>query len=319
MVGHLLNPELGVEEIRVFSRDEAKQDELRNKVQSEKVQFFLGDVRDRASVDGVIKGSHYIFHAAALKQVPSCEFFPMQAVATNVSGSMNVVESAIAHSVKSVVCLSTDKAVYPINAMGMTKALMEKTAQSYARARSNTGTRIAITRYGNVLMSRGSVVPLFLNQIQKGETLTVTHPQMTRFLMSLNESVDLVLHAFAHSETGDLFVKKALACDVETLVLALHKVLDVPFKGFKVIGIRHGEKMYESLLGAEEMLRAEDNGDYYKVPLDSRSLDYKLYFDEGNPHTGGIHGAFTSSTAHQLTVDEVSNLLISLPEFEMYK
>jgi UDP-N-acetylglucosamine 4,6-dehydratase len=315
MVEHLLKPELGVQEVRVFSRDEAKQDELRNRLQNEKVQFFLGDVRDPLSLNGALKGSTYVFHAAALKQVPSCEFFPMQAVATNITGSMNVLESAISNKVESVVCLSTDKAVYPINAMGMSKALMEKTAQSYARNPQNENTRIAITRYGNVLMSRGSVVPLFRSQILKGDVVTVTHPKMTRFLMSLSESVDLVLHAFSNSQTGDLFVKKAKACDVETLVRAIHKVLNVEFKDMNIIGIRHGEKMYESLLAAEDLIRAEDEGEYFRVPLDSRSLDYKLYFDKGRPDTIRDIQAFTSSSAAQLSVDEVVLLLLSLPEF----
>lgn len=319
MVRHLLEPSLGVAEIRVFSRDEAKQDELRNQLQSEKVQFFLGDVRDRLSLDGAIKGSTFVFHAAALKQVPSCEFFPMQAVATNITGSMNVLESAILHKVKSVVCLSTDKAVYPINAMGMSKALMEKTAQSYARNWQNEGTRISITRYGNVLMSRGSVVPLFVSQILRGEAVTVTHPKMTRFLMSLSESVELVLHAFNNSQSGDLYVKKAKACDVETLVRAIYQVLGVDYKEMNIIGIRHGEKMYESLLAAEELIHAEDAGDFFKVPLDSRSLDYKLYFDKGQTEVKAKIEAFTSTSATQLSVDEVADLLRSLPEFEKYR
>lgn len=319
MARHLLDPTLEVAEIRVFSRDEAKQDELRNQLQSEKVQFYLGDVRDPLSLDGAIKGATYVFHAAALKQVPSCEFFPMQAVATNVTGSMNVLESAISNRVQSVVCLSTDKAVYPINAMGMTKALMEKTAQSYARNPQNEHTRIAITRYGNVLMSRGSVVPLFVKQILRGEQATVTHPNMTRFLMSLAESVELVLHAFSNSITGDLFVKKARACDVETLVKAIHQILGVDYKGMNIIGIRHGEKMYESLLAVEELLHAEDAGEYFKVPLDSRSLDYKLYFNQGILEDKVATSAFTSSSAQQLTVDQVVKILIDLPEFKEFK
>ena len=317
MVKHLLSE--GVAEIRVFSRDETKQDLMRNEFRDERIRFIIGDVREQASVDLAIKGADYVFHAAALKQVPSCEFFPMQAAATNVTGSANVLESALKNEVKGIVCLSSDKAVYPINAMGMTKALMEKVAQSYARNYSETNTRIAITRYGNVMMSRGSVIPLFLNQIRQGKPLTITEPSMTRFMMSLEDSVNLVKYAFTNANSGDLFVKKAPACSVETLATAIARLLNLEGKvKFQHIGTRHGEKLYESLLGTEERTRAIDRGDYYQVPLDTRSLDYQIFFDKGRDELSSTD-AYTSHNTQQLSVNEVVQLVKELPEFHHYQ
>jgi UDP-N-acetylglucosamine 4,6-dehydratase/5-epimerase len=317
MVRHLLTK--NVKEVRVFSRDENKQDVMRNTIKDERVRFILGDVRDYSSVDVAIKGSDYVFHAAALKQVPSCEFFPMQATATNVSGSGNVVESALKNSVKAIVCLSSDKAVYPINAMGMSKALMEKVAQSYARNFPESQTRIAITRYGNVMMSRGSVIPLFLEQIAQGKPLTITDSSMTRFMMSLDESVSLVEYAFTNATSGDLFVRKAPACTVETLARAVTRLMGVEGKvEIQNIGTRHGEKLYESLLGTEERERAIDHGDYFRVPLDTRSLDYQIYFDKGQGESK-TKDSYTSHNTAQLSLDEVVSLIANLPEFEPYK
>ena len=317
MVKHLLGE--GVAEIRVFSRDETKQDLMRNEFRDERIRFIIGDVREQSSVDLAIKGADYVFHAAALKQVPSCEFFPMQAAATNVTGSANVLESALKNEVKGIVCLSSDKAVYPINAMGMTKALMEKVAQSYARNYSETNTRIAITRYGNVMMSRGSVIPLFLNQIRQGKPLTITDPLMTRFMMSLEDSVNLVKYAFTNANSGDLFVRKAPACTVETLATAIARLLNLEGKvKFQNIGTRHGEKLYETLLGTEERTRAIDRGDYYQVPLDTRSLDYQVFFDKGRDELPSTD-AYTSHNTQQLSVNEVVELVKGLPEFHSYQ
>jgi UDP-glucose 4-epimerase len=315
MVRHLLSE--GVSQVRVFSRDETKQDQMRNSLKDERVKFIIGDVRDQSSIEPAVDGSDYVFHAAALKQVPSCEFFPMQAVATNISGSSNVINSAIKYDVKGIVCLSSDKAVYPINAMGMTKSLMEKVAQSYARNFPESKTKISITRYGNVMMSRGSVIPLFLDQIRRGEPMTITNPEMTRFMMSLEDSVSLVKYSFLNASTGDLFVRKAPACSVETLALAVNEIMG--FKGnIETIGTRHGEKLYESLLGSEEGSRAIDHGDYFQVPLDARSLDYQIYFDKGQNDIAS-NGAYTSHNTTQLTVDQVVKLIIELPEFARYK
>lgn len=307
-----------VAEVRIFSRDENKQDQMRNTFKDERIRFHIGDVRDIASVNSAIKGSDYVFHAAALKQVPSCEFFPMQASATNVSGSANVVQSALENGVKSIVCLSSDKAVYPINAMGMTKALMEKVAQSYARNYPDSNTTIAITRYGNVMMSRGSVIPLFLDQIRSGAPVTITNPNMTRFLMSLDDSVGLVKHAFTQATSGDLFVKKAPACTVETLVHALTKIMNVEGKiEIQNIGTRHGEKLYESLLGTEESVKAIDQDEFFRVPLDSRSLDYQIYFEKGQ-QAADSGDSYNSHSTTQLNVDEVVELIRNLPEFQAY-
>ena len=301
MARNLLND--GVSEVRIFSRDENKQDLMRNEFKDERLRFFIGDVRDSLSVENAIRGSDYVFHAAALKQVPSCEFFPMQAAATNISGSSNVIEASFKTGVKTIVCLSTDKAVYPINAMGMTKALMEKVAQSYARSYTQSGTKIAITRYGNVMMSRGSVIPLFINQIRAGLTVTVTDPTMTRFLMSLQDSVDLVKYAFTNSNSGDLFVKKAPGCTVETLIEAIAKIEGKKGKiEIQRIGVRHGEKHAEALLASEERSRSEDLGTYFKVPLDTRSLDYQIYFEKGQSVAEYVE-PYTSSNTAQLILD----------------
>jgi UDP-N-acetylglucosamine 4,6-dehydratase/5-epimerase len=314
MARNLLND--GVSEVRIFSRDENKQDMMRNEFKDERLRFFIGDVRDPLSVENVIRGSDYVFHAAALKQVPSCEFFPMQAAATNVSGSSNVMEASFRTGVKTIVCLSTDKAVYPINAMGMTKALMEKVAQSYARSYTQSGTKIAITRYGNVMMSRGSVIPLFINQIRAGLTVTVTDPSMTRFLMSLQDSVDLVKYAFVNADSGDLFVKKAPGCSVETLIEAIAKIEGKKGKiDIRRIGVRHGEKHAEALLASEERSRSEDLGSYFKVPLDTRSLDYQIYFEKGQS-VADYMGPYTSSNTSQLDVDQVAQLISDLPEYK---
>jgi UDP-glucose 4-epimerase len=317
MVQQLLTEE--VSEVRIFSRDEAKQDQMRNNLKDERVKFIIGDVRDQASTDPAIDGSDYVFHAAALKQVPSCEFFPMQAAATNISGSSNVLSSAVKYGIKGVVCLSSDKAVYPINAMGMTKALMEKIAISYARNFPESKTKISITRYGNVMMSRGSVIPLFLDQIRKGEPISVTNPKMTRFMMSLTDSVSLVTYAFKNASNGDLFVRKAPACSVETLVAAVSKIMGVDGK-LKInhIGTRHGEKLYESLLGSEEGSRAIDHGEYFQVPLDTRTLDYQIYFNKGQ-RDNIAETAYTSHSTDRLDVEQVVELICKLPEFIDYK
>lgn len=301
-------------QVNVLSRDEAKQDQMRQAFRDSRVRFFLGDIRDRASVDNAMNGVDYVFHAAALKQVPSCEFFPDQAVKTNVIGSQQVIESAGAHNVRSVVCLSTDKAVYPINAMGMTKALMEKTAQAFARNNPDSPTTVSVTRYGNVMYSRGSVIPLLVSQIQQNKPLTLTEPTMTRFLMSLEDSVDLVKHAFLHAEPGDLFVRKAPACTVETLARAVSEIMNVEPRLSK-IGIRHGEKMHETLLSSEEMSKATDQGSYFRVPLDARSLDYSKYVEDGDPTLTAI-GDYNSNNTHQLSVDEAKDLIRSLPEMQ---
>jgi UDP-glucose 4-epimerase len=302
-------------EIRIFSRDEAKQDAMRHNFADDRVKFFIGDVRDEKSVENVVRGSDLIFHAAALKQVPSCEFFPLEAVATNIQGSSNVLRSAIASGVQSVVCLSTDKAVYPINAMGMSKALMEKTATSFARSNQNSKTRIAITRYGNVMYSRGSVIPLFINQIKQNKPITITDPQMTRFLMSLDDSVELVKHAFENADTGDLFVRKAPAATVEVLAEALLELFNAENLSIQNIGIRHGEKLFESLLGTEERAQAIESGDYFKVPLDTRTLDYGIYFDEGEKRNPVLE-SYHSHNAVRLDKEGVKKLLLTLPDVQ---
>lgn len=312
MVRRLLTGD--VASVRVFSRDEAKQDDMRRALGDPRAQFYVGDVRDRDSVEDAIKGADYVFHAAALKQVPSCEFFPTQAVRTNVQGSANVIEAAANVGVRSVVCLSTDKAVYPVNAMGMTKALMEKTAQAFARNHANSSTVVSVVRYGNVMYSRGSVIPLFVEELNSGQPITVTDPSMTRFLMTLAESVQLVEYAFHHAEPGDLFVRKAPASTVADLATAVAVLLGAE-PDLKTIGIRHGEKIYETLLSREEMMHAEDRGEYYRVPLDARSLDYGLYFDEGHVRDGQPVD-YTSHNTFRLDVDGVVALLRTLPEFQ---
>ena len=308
-------------EIRIFSRDEKKQDDMRHELQNPRVKFYIGDVRDRQSVDGVMPGVDYIFSAAALKQVPSCEFFPMQAVYTNVVGTDNVLNSAIAHGVKNVVVLSTDKAAYPINAMGMSKALMEKVAVAKGRSLGKgAATTICCTRYGNVMASRGSVIPLFIDQIKAGKPLTVTDPNMTRFMMTLEDAVDLVLFAWEHGENGDLFVQKAPAATIETLAKAVlelakegTKLRDAAAKTeIKVIGTRHGEKLYETLVGREDMAKAIDMGNYYRVPADSRDLNYDKYFVEGQQIAPTLD-TYHSHNTTRLDVEGMKKLLLKLP------
>ena len=296
-------------EIRIFSRDEMKQDVMRHELQNSKVKFYIGDVRDRQSVDTVMSGVDYIFHAAALKQVPSCEFFPIQAVNTNILGTNNILESAISHGVQRVVVLSTDKACYPVNAMGMSKALMEKTAISMGRSLGRDArTTICCTRYGNVMCSRGSVIPLFIEQIKAGKPLTVTDPNMTRFMMTLDESVDLVMYAFTKGENGDLFVQKAPACTINTLAKALIKLYKstVPIN---VIGTRHGEKVYETLVTREEMCRADDLGPYYCIHADIRDMNYDKYLEKGD-HNITVSEEFHSHNTKRLDVDEMIELLL---------
>lgn len=269
----------GLREIRILSRDEKKQDDMRKKYNSPKLKFYIGDVRDPQSVMNAVRGGDYIYHAAALKQVPSCEFHPLEAVKTNVMGTENVLEAAIQCGVKRVVCLSTDKAVYPINAMGISKAMMEKVA--VAKSRSSSNTVINVTRYGNVMASRGSVIPLFVDQIRSGQPITITDPSMTRFMMTLDDAVDLVLYAFEHGQPGEIFVQKAPAATIEVLTQALTGLLNKPEHEMRVIGTRHGEKLYEALLSREEMAAAEDLGGYYRVPPDLRDLNYSKFVEEG--------------------------------------
>lgn len=313
MARHLLSK--GVGEVRIFSRDEAKQDSMRHQLKDKRVRFFLGDTRDIDSVERVVRGSNLIFHAAALKQVPSAEFFPLEAVKTNINGSANVLRAAIDHDVESIVCLSTDKAVYPINAMGMSKALMEKTAQAFARDFQDARTKIAITRYGNVMASRGSVIPLFIRQIRFGEKLTITDPNMTRFLMSLGESVELVEFAFRNASSGDLLVKKAPASTIQTLAQAVNKIFGGDERQVETIGFRHGEKLFESLLSTEERAVAEDLGEFFRVPLDARDLNYSVFFEEGEARDTALE-AYTSHNTTQLELNQVVNLLLELPEIQ---
>lgn len=309
MAAYLL--ENGVGQIRVFSRDEAKQDAMRHQFRDSRITFHLGDTRDYASVLRTIRGSDLVFHAAALKQVPSAEFFPLEAVRTNIDGSANVLNASLESQVEAVVCLSTDKAVYPINAMGMSKALMEKTAMSFARNFPDARTRIVVTRYGNVMMSRGSVIPLFLKQIRSGSPVTVTDRTMTRFLMSLSESVDLVEYAFTQASSGDLLVKKAPACTIETLAEVLIEMFPETKSQIREIGFRHGEKLYESLLSSEERSKAEDLGDYYRVPLDARDLNYGVFFEEGEKRADEVD-AYTSHNTRRLDHEEVGQKLRNL-------
>ena len=300
-------------EIRIFSRDEKKQDDLRKKLQNPKVKFYIGDVRDVNSVRNVIQGVDYIFHAAALKQVPSCEFFPLEAVKTNILGTENVLTCAAQGGVKKAVILSTDKAAYPINAMGMSKALMEKVMVAQSRNLNSEKTVFCGTRYGNVMASRGSVIPLFIEQIKEGKPITLTQPEMTRFMMTLNHAVELVLYAFEHGEQGDLFVQKSPAATINTLALALKELFssDVPIE---TMGIRHGEKMYETLVTSEEMLKAQDLGAYYRVRADNRDLNYKKYFSEGQTTT--LKGEYNSDNTKRLDVNGMKKLLLELPEVQ---
>lgn len=304
----------GVDEIRVLSRDELKQHELRQALGDPRVRFYLGDVRDYASVDRATRGVDYVFHAAALKQVPSCEFFPTEAVRTNVFGSSNVIEAANTNGVRSVVCLSTDKAVYPINAMGMSKALMEKTAQSFARNNPSATTVVSTVRYGNVMASRGSVIPLFVEQAMAGGPITVTDPNMTRFLMSLEEAVLLVEHAFTHASPGDLFIRKAPASTIGDLAVAIARLMGVEPE-IKVIGTRHGEKLYETLASREELLRAVEQDEFFRVPVDARDLNYSEYFEEGDATEAQLDD-YNSHNTERLDVAQVQSLLSSLPQFE---
>ena len=296
-------------EIRIFSRDEKKQDDMRNELKNDKLKFYIGDVRDYSSVEKAMRGVDYVFHAAALKQVPSCEFFPIEATKTNVFGTQNVIDAAEYNKVNKVICLSTDKAAYPINAMGISKALMEKVA--IAASRNLTNTTVCLTRYGNVMASRGSVIPLFIKQIKNNENLTITDPNMTRFLMSLDEAVELVLFAFEHGNQGDLFVNKAPAGTIGDLAQAI-KELGNATNEVKIIGTRHGEKLYETLCTREEMLKSEDMGEFYRIPADNRNLNYAKYFSEGNEISGDLED-YHSHNTEQLGVDGIKNLLIKLP------
>lgn len=298
-----------LKEIRIFSRDEKKQDDMRKKYPSDKLKFYLGDVRDFQSVLTAVRGVDYIYHAAALKQVPSCEFYPLEAVKTNVLGTENVLEAAVQEDVKRVVCLSTDKAVYPINAMGISKAMMEKVI--VAKSRSSNKTVISATRYGNVMASRGSVIPLFTKQIKEGKPITVTDPTMTRFMMSLDDAVDLVIFAFENARPGEIFVQKAPASTIATLAKSIADLLGVPNHPINIIGTRHGEKLYEALLSREEMVAAEDLGEYYRVPPDLRDLNYSAYFDQGEIEITDA----TEYTSHNTTrLDEagMKSLLLKL-------
>ena len=296
-------------EIRIFSRDEKKQDDMRTFLNNGKLKFYIGDVRDYSSVNNAMKGVDYVFHAAALKQVPSCEFFPIEATKTNVFGTQNVIDAAIVNKVKKVICLSTDKAAYPINAMGISKALMEKVA--IASARNASETTVCLTRYGNVMASRGSVIPLFLNQIQAGVPLTITDPSMTRFLMSLENAVDLVLFAFEHANPGDLFVNKAPAGTIGDLANALKELCNANNE-IKIIGTRHGEKLYETLCTREEMVKAEDMGSFYRIPADNRDLNYAQYFSEGEIDLSKIED-YHSHNTEQLGIEGMKKLLLELP------
>ena len=311
-----------IKEIRIFSRDEKKQDDMRHAMQNNKVKFYIGDVRDKRSVDGAMFGVDYVFHAAALKQVPSCEFFPIQAVRTNVLGTENVLDSAIQHGVKNVVVLSTDKAAYPINAMGISKAMMEKVAIAKGRQLGKDGkTTICCTRYGNVMASRGSVIPLWIDQINSNKPITLTDPNMTRYMMTLDDAVDLVIYAWQHGENGDLFVQKAPAANLDVLARSLvellanesyNEIMNNSHAPYKIIGTRHGEKVYETLVTREEMARAEDMGDYFRIPCDARNLNYDN-LESGNVEISQIE-EYNSHNTTQLNLEEMKELLLKLPE-----
>ena len=315
VLNRFLRTDIG--EIRVFSRDEKKQDDMRHEFQakmpevSDKIKFYIGDVRDLSSVKNAMHGVDYIFHAAALKQVPSCEFFPIEAVKTNVLGTENVLTAAIEEGVKTVICLSTDKAAYPVNAMGISKAMEERVAVAKSRTVSPDKTKICCTRYGNVMCSRGSVIPLWIDQIRSGQAITLTEPKMTRFIMSLDEAVDLVLFAFEHGESGDILVQKAPACTIQTQAEAVCELFGGKKENIKVIGIRHGEKMYETLLTNEECASAIDMGNFYRVPCDKRDLNYDKYFIQGDVERNPL-SEFDSNNTELLTVEEVKNKLLSL-------
>jgi UDP-N-acetylglucosamine 4,6-dehydratase/5-epimerase len=302
-----------IKEIRIFSRDELKQDDMRKLYNNDKLKFYIGDVRDKNSIDDAMRGVDYVFHAAALKQVPSCEFYPMQAVKTNIIGTENVLNSAINAGVKKVIALSTDKAVYPINAMGVSKAMMERVVVS--KGRNIKDTMIACTRYGNVIASRGSVIPLFIDQIKNGKPITITDPNMTRFMMSLDQAVDLVLFAFENGESGDIFVQKAPAATVELLAKTVKDILGRSDHEVKTIGTRHGEKLYETLLTKEEMVKAIDMGEYYRIPADTRDLNYNQFFEEGEEVITEA-GEYHSHNTHRLNEEELTELLLNLREIQ---
>jgi len=302
-----------IKEIRIFSRDELKQDNMRKHFTNNKLKFYLGDVRDINSIDDAMKGVDFVFHAAALKQVPSCEFFPMQAVKTNVVGTENILNSAIKAGVKKLIALSTDKAVYPINAMGISKAMMERVI--VAKGRGENRTVIACTRYGNVMASRGSVIPLFINQIKNGVPITITDPEMTRFMMSLDQAIDLVLFAFENGESGDIFVQKSPASTIKLLASTLSKIFGKPEHEIKTIGTRHGEKLYETLLTKEEMVKAIDMKNYYRIPADNRDLNYNKFFEEGEEVITQA-GEYHSHNTHRLNEDELTKLILELREIQ---
>lgn len=300
-----------IKEIRIFSRDEKKQEDMRRTYRNDKLKFYIGDVRDYNSIDYALKGVDYVFHAAALKQVPSCEFYPMQAVQTNVIGTENVLNACVNNGVKNVVCLSTDKAAYPINAMGISKAMMEKVAIAKARQVDPKDTLISVTRYGNVMASRGSVIPLFIEQMKRGEDITVTDPKMTRFMMSLPDAVELVLYAFKNARQGDLFIQKAPAATVETLAQAMTELFDAKDTGVKIIGTRHGEKLYETLATREELAKSEDCGDYYRICADNRDLNYDNYFSDGKQETSALDDYHSHNTT-RLDIEGMKKLLLKL-------
>jgi len=303
-----------IKEIRIFSRDELKQDNMRKLYNDDKLKFYIGDVRDKNSIDDAMRGVDYVFHAAALKQVPSCEFYPMQAVKTNIIGTENLLNSAIRAKVKKVIVLSTDKAVYPINAMGISKAMMERVAVS--KGRNVKDTMIVCTRYGNVMSSRGSVIPLFVEQLKNGNPITITDPNMTRFMMSLDQAVDLVLFAFKNGESGDIFVQKAPAATIKLLANTIKNIFQRPEHVIKTIGTRHGEKLYETLLTKEEMVKAIDLGDYFRIPVDTKDLNYNQYFEEGE-EVITESSEYHSHNTHRLNEEELTNLLLSLSEIQV--
>lgn len=299
-----------IKEIRIFSRDEKKQDDMRNRLQNDKVKFYIGDVRDFNSIDKAMNGVDYVFHAAALKQVPSCEFFPIEATKTNVFGTQNTIDASIKNKVEKIICLSTDKAAYPINAMGISKALMEKVAIAASRNIFQDSTTVCLTRYGNVMASRGSVIPLFVKQIKENSPLTITDPKMTRFLMSLEDAVDLVLFAFKNGNQGDLFVNKAPASTIGDLAASIRDIFNAKNE-FKIIGTRHGEKLFETLCTREEMKKAEDMGEFYRIPADNRDLNYNRYFSEGEQDISEIEDYHSHNTT-QLSKDELKDTLMKL-------
>lgn len=309
VLNRFLNTDIA--EIRIFSRDEKKQDDMRKEYNNDKIKFYIGDVRDLSSVKNAMYGVDYVFHAAALKQVPSCEFFPLEAVKTNIIGTDNVLTSAIETGVKKIICLSTDKAAYPVNVMGITKLMMEKVVIAKSRNIPSEKTTICATRYGNVMCSRGSVIPLFIEQIKSGKPITITNSNMTRFIMSLEEAVDLVMFAFENANTGDIMVQKAPACTIGVLAQAIKEIFNVPDKEVKIIGIRHGEKMYETLLTNEECVHAIDMGNFYRVPCDKRDLNYNKYYFDGDENREDL-SEFNSNNTKLLTVEQVKEKLLKL-------